>query len=138
MLKLLAIVAILPIIFAASPMNRCAGNLPMPDAIFFGGRTSPCTAMPCPIFQSVGSGTTYIDFTTNRAITSILPELWARVIGLHIQHELPPTMVANPWAYLIGPNPIPANTRVTFNLTVPVPSDVSVHCKIFKNCDILC
>lgn len=88
MLKVIAIVAILPIIFAASPMHTCqqrwAGR-PLPTAIFFGGRESPCLAEPCSVFQSIGSGTTYIDFTPNRLITEIKAELWARVIGLVIQ-----------------------------------------------------
>lgn len=88
MLKLLAIVAILPIILATSPMHPCqqrwAGR-PLPTAIFFGGRETPCLAEPCGVYQSIGSGTTFIDFTPNRAITDIRAELWARVIGLVIQ-----------------------------------------------------
>jgi ML domain len=124
MFKVFAIFILIPIIYAASPMRQCSGGIPLPDAVFFGGRDDPCLNQPCPVFQSRGWGTTYIDFTPNRQITGLHPELWARVIGLFIQHPLPADMVANPFTYLIGPNPIPAGTRVTFNLTIPVPSDV--------------
>lgn len=88
MLKLIAIFAIVPIIFAASPMHQCTGQWsgrPLPTAVFFGGRENPCLQEPCSVFQSIGTGTTYIDFTPNRQITGLHAELWARVIGLVIQ-----------------------------------------------------
>lgn len=87
MLKLLAICAILPIIFAASPMHPCQqqwSGRPLPTAIFFGGRENPCLQEPCSVFQSLGAGTTYIDFTPNRQITDIRADLNARVLGLVI------------------------------------------------------
>lgn len=88
MIKLIAIITILPIIFAASPMHLCqqrwAGRQ-LPTAVFFGGRENPCRQEPCSVFQSIGTGTTYIDFTPNREITGLHAELWARVIGLVIQ-----------------------------------------------------
>lgn len=128
MFKLVAIFAILPIILARSPMSPCTqrwAGRPLPTAVFFGSRENPCLQEPCSVFQSLGSGTTYIDFTPNRQITGLHAELWARVIGLVIQHPLPDTMIANPWNYVVGAtNPIAAGQAVTFNLTVPVPSDV--------------
>lgn len=91
MFKLIAIVAILPIIFAVSPMHPCqqrwAGR-PLPHAIFFGGREDPCLQEPCSVFQSLGWGTTYIDFTPAREITGLHAELWARVIGLVIEVKI--------------------------------------------------
>lgn len=126
MLKLFAIIAILPALsLAASPMHQCRNsNLPLPTAVFFGGRENPCLSEPCPVFRSVGSGTTFIDFTPNRQITSIHGELRARVLGLTVTHPLPPSMQQSPWNYLIGSsNPIAPNTPVTFNLTLPVESD---------------
>lgn len=125
MFKLITILAILPAIaFSASPMRQCQGTTrPLPTAVFFGGRTNPCLVEPCPVFRTIGSGTTYIDFTPNRQITAIRGELRARVLGLVVTHPLPPSMIENPFSYLIGPNPIPANTPVTFNLTVPVEPD---------------
>jgi hypothetical protein len=124
-IKIIALVALLPIIFAASPMHQCQNQWsgrPLPTAIFFGGRENPCRQEPCHVYQSIGSETTIIDFTPNRAITGLKAELWARVIGLVIQHPLPDTMVNNPWQYIFGPQPIPAGTPVSLNLTVPVPS----------------
>ena len=88
MMKLFAIFAILPIIFAASPFRPCTqrwAGRPVPNAVFFGGRDNPCRQEPCSVFQSVGWGTTLIDFTPNRQITGIRGELWARVIGLVIE-----------------------------------------------------
>lgn len=126
MFKLIAILAVLPAIaFSASPMSTCLRTThPLPTAIFFGGRENPCRTEPCPVFRSIGSGTTYIDFTPNRQITGLRPELRARVLGLNIQHPLPQDMQDNPFNYLLGSsNPIAANTPVTFNLTVPVEPD---------------
>lgn len=123
--KIIALMALLPIIFAASPMHLCQNQWsgrPLPSAIFFGGRQDPCLREPCHVYQSIGTETTIIDFTPNRQITGLRAELWARVIGLVIQHPLPDSMVTNAWQYLTGPQPIPANTPVSFNLTVPVPS----------------
>jgi ML domain len=116
------ILSILPIIFGDSPFHQCRlTNRPLPRAVFFGGRESPCRSEPCPVFRSVGSGTTYIDFTTTRQITGLRPELRARVIGITVDHQLPNSMMTNPWSYLIGgSNPLPAGSSVTFNLTVPV------------------
>lgn len=126
MLKFLAILAVFPALsLAASPMHPCQNsNLPLPTAVFFGGRENPCLSEPCPVFRSVGSGTTLIDFTPNRQVTGLRGELRARVLGLVVSHPLPPSMQENPWNYLIGSgNPIAANTPVTFNLTLPVESD---------------
>lgn len=126
MFKFVVILAVLPALsMAASPMTQCRGtNHPLPTAVFFNGRQNPCTREPCAIFRSVGTGTTLIDFTPNRQITSIRGELRARVLGLTVSHPLPPSMQQNPWNYLIGSsNPISANQPVTFNLTLPVESD---------------
>lgn len=121
MFKILTILAVVPaVIFAASPHHPCAGGLPRPDAVFFGGRENPCRTEPCAVFRSVGSGTTYIDFTVNRQITGLRPELRARVLGLLVTHDLPPEMMSQPWNFLIGNNPLQAGNRATFNLTVPV------------------
>lgn len=121
MLKIITVLAIIPAIFAASPFRRCQlTNHPLPDAVFFGGRENPCLQEPCPVFRSIGSGTTYIDFTAPRTITNMRPHLRARVIGITVDHDLPASMMNNPWNYLIGPNPLSAGNRATFNLTVPV------------------
>lgn len=124
MIKFTIFLAVLPIIYASSPFHQCRGTShPLPNAVFFGGRENPCLAEPCPVFRSIGSGTTYIDFTVNRQITNLRPELRARVIGLVVNHELPESMRTNPWSYLIGPNPLTPGSSATFNLTVPVEPD---------------
>lgn len=124
MFKFTIILAIFPIIFAASPFHQCQRTTrPLPDAVFFGGRVNPCLSEPCPVFRSIGSGTTYIDFTVNRQITGLRPELRARVLGLTVTHDLPADMMNNPWSYLIGSNPLTPGSRATFNLTVPVEPD---------------
>lgn len=72
MIKLTLLISILPIIFAASPMHSCQqrwSNRALPTAIFFGGRENFCRQEPCSVFQSIGWGTTIIDFTPNREIT---------------------------------------------------------------------
>lgn len=125
MFKFIVILALLPIILARSPFHQCRGinPPPMPRAVYFGGRENPCLVEPCPVFRSIGSGTTYIDFTPTRQISGLRPELRARVLGLTITHDLPTSMMNNPWNYLIGPNPIPSEAPATFNLTVPVEPD---------------
>jgi hypothetical protein len=124
MIKFTIFLAVLPIIFAASPFQQCRGTShPLPNAVFFGGRQNPCLQEPCPVFRSIGSGTTYIDFTVNRQITNLRPELRARVLGLVVNHELPLSMRTNPWNYLIGSNPLTPGSSATFNLTVPVEPD---------------
>jgi hypothetical protein len=126
MFKLIAFFAILPIIFAASPMHPCTqrwSGRPLPTAVFFGSRENPCRQEPCPVFQSRGWGTTWIDFTPTREITELYAELWARIIGLVIQHPLPDHIVNDYWSNILGSgNPIPAGRAVSFNLTVPVPA----------------
>lgn len=124
MFKLAVVFAVIPLIFAASPFHLCRGTShPLPNAVFFGGRQDPCLQEPCPVFRTIGTGTTYIDFSVNRQVTSLRPELRARVIGLTVTHELPPSMMSNPWSYLIGPNPLQPGNVATFNLTVPVEPD---------------
>lgn len=124
MFKITIFLAILPVIFSASPFHQCRGTgRPLPNAVFFGGRENPCLQEPCPVFRSIGSGTTYIDFAVNRRVTNLRPELRARVLGLTVTHDLPASMMNNPWSYLIGPNPLEPNNVATFNLTVPVEPD---------------
>lgn len=124
MFKLAVILAFVPMMLASSPFHLCRGSShPLPNAVFFGGRQNPCLQEPCPVFRSIGSGTTYIDFTVNRQVTSLRPELRARVIGLTVNHDLPASMMNNPWSYLIGPNPLQPGNVATFNLTVPVEPD---------------
>lgn len=125
MFKIIAIFAVLPaIIFAASPFHRCQGTThPLPNAVFFNGRQNPCLQEPCPVFRTIGTGTTYIDFTAPRLITNFRPQLRARVIGIQVTHPLPPDMMSNPWNFVVGSNPLNAGHQATFNLTVPVESD---------------
>lgn len=137
MFKFLVFFAVLPAIFARTPVRQCAGGLPLPDAAFFGGRESPCLAEPCSVVRSSGSAVTYVDFTTPFATARIIPRVRATVFGgaVTITQELPIEIQNNPCGILESPHscPLAANQRASYRLELPVdpttpliPSDTEI------------
>lgn len=122
MFKFLIIFAFIPAIFARTPVRECVGGLPLPDAVFFGGRANPCLAAPCDLSRASGFGVTYVDFTTSQAASSILPRVRAIVFGgITINQELPAHIQANPCGILtLGSCPLAANQQAAYRLELPV------------------
>lgn len=124
MFKLLVvIVAVLPAIFARTPVRQCAGNLPLPDEVFFGDLDNPCLAAPCNVVRSSGRGVTYVRFTTRNAASSILPRVRATVLGININQDLPDHIARDPCSILTeGACPLSAGQRAAYRLELPVES----------------
>lgn len=124
MFKFLILFALVPAIFARTPVRECGGGLPLPTAVFFGSRQSPCLSAPCSVVRSSGRGVTYVDFTTRNAARSILPRVRATVFGVNITQELPESIQRNPCGILEAPHtcPLAANQRASYRLELPVES----------------
>lgn len=121
MFKLLVVLAFVPAIFARTPVRQCAGNLPLPDAVYFGGLDNPCLSAPCNVVRSAGMGVTYVQFTTRNAASSILPRVRAIVFGINITQELPEAIQRNPCGILTeGACPLSAGQRAAYRLELPV------------------
>lgn len=121
MFKLFVVLAFVPAILARTPFRACAGNLPVPDAVFFGDLDEPCSAEPCNIVRSSGSGITYVDFTPKTLATTILPRIRATVFGINFTQELPEEVARNPCGILTrGSCPLPANEQASYSLRIPV------------------
>lgn len=136
MFKFLVLVAILPVIFARTPIRECTGGHPLPDAAWMGSRESPCLAAPCNVYRGSGSAVTYVDFTPTFATASIRPRVRATVFGtVTITQELPLEIQNNPCGILESPHscPLSANQRASYRLQLPVdpttpliPSDTEI------------
>jgi ML domain len=137
MFRFLLFVAILPAIFARTPVRQCAGGLPLPDAAHMGSRESPCLAEPCSVYRSIGSAVTYVDFTPTVDTVAIRPRVRATVFGgaVTITQELPIEIQRNPCGILESPHtcPLAANQRASYRLELPVdpttpliPSDTEI------------
>lgn len=124
MFKFFAILIFVPAILARTPVRECVGGHPVPTAVFFGSRASPCLAAPCDISRSAGFGVTYVDFTTQQAASSILPRVRAVVFGgITITQDLPAHIQANPCIILTqGSCPLAANQQAAYRLELPVES----------------
>lgn len=124
MFKFLILFAVLPAIFARTPIRPCDGGLPMPDAANMGGRETPCLEEPCNVYRSTGSAVTYVDFTPTFNTVSIMPRVRATVFGgaVTITQELPDSIRNNPCGILESPHscPLAANQRVSYRLELPV------------------
>lgn len=122
MFKLFAVILLVPAVFARTPVRECVGGFPLPTAVFFGSRTSPCLAAPCDISRSSGFGVTYVDFATQQAASSIRPRVRAIVFGgVTITQELPPHIEANPCIILTqGACPLSAGQQAAYRLELPV------------------
>lgn len=122
MFKLLVVFAFVPAIFARTPVRECVGGHPLPNAVFFGSRDNPCTAPPCELSRTSGSGTTFVDFVPKFDTQGILPQVRATVFaGVTITQQLPADIAANPCGILTqGSCPLSANEPVSYALTLPV------------------
>jgi Niemann-Pick C2 protein len=123
MFKLLLLLAVVPAILARTPVRECGGGLPLPTAVFFGGRTNPCLAAPCAISRSSGSGVTYVDFTTRVAASTIMPQVRATAFGVTFTQELPASIRDNPCQILTqGSCPLRAGEQAAYRLELPIES----------------
>lgn len=124
MFKFLVLFALVPAIFARTPVRQCSGGLPLPNAVFFDSRETPCLSPPCNVVRSTGRGVTYVDFTTRNAASTIRPRIRARVFGITITQELPDDIARNPCSILESPHrcPLAANQRASYRLELPVES----------------
>ena len=123
MLKLVVILILVPAILGRTPVRECAGGLPLPDAVFYNGRESPCLAEPCHVVRSRGYAVTYVDFTTRSAASSIMPRVRATVFGgaVTITQELPEEITRNPCGILThGFCPLSAGQVAAYRLELPV------------------
>lgn len=122
MFKFLVVLALVPAIMARTPVRQCAGNLPLPDAVFFGGLDTPCLAAPCDLSRTGVSGVTYVNFTTRSAAATITPRVRATVFGITITQELPDEVRANPCGILTEGSscPLSANQAASYRLELPI------------------
>ena len=124
MFKLFAILFFVPAIFARTPVRECGGGLPLPTAVHFGSRETPCLSAPCDVVRSQGMGVTYVEFTTRSAASSILPRVRATVFGINITQELPEEIQRNPCSILTrGSCPLSAGEIFEYRLELPVASN---------------
>lgn len=119
---LLAVFAVLPAIFAQTPVRSCGGAVPLPTNVYFGERTNPCRAEPCDLSRTAGSGITYVDFTPTFTANTIMPQVRATVFGVTITQELPPEIQNNPCGILTDGStcPLPANVPASYGLRLPI------------------
>lgn len=120
MLKISIFLTFLTLTNSQSPFHQCDSNIPQPTAVLFGSQQNPCLKEPCPVYKSLKSGTTFIDFTADREITALRPQLQARIFGMIFNVVLPEDLMENAWTYLIGKMPLKAGDRGVFNLTLPI------------------
>lgn len=123
MFKLFVVLAFVPAILARTPVRTCTGNFPLPDAVFFGGLTNPCTAAPCDLSRTGGSGVTYVNFTPTTAASAIMPRVRAVVFGgITITQELPEEVQRNPCGILTAGSscPLAANQPAQYRLELPI------------------
>ena len=124
MFRLLIVLAFVPAIFARTPIRECGGGIPLPDAVFFSSRETPCLTAPCTVSRRQGFGVTYVDFTTRAATTGIMPRVRAIVFGVTINQSLPDDIQNNPCSILeLGSCPLSANQRASYRLQLPVESN---------------
>lgn len=98
----------------------CDSKIPQPSKVLFGSHQNPCLKEPCPVYKSLKSGTTFIDFKADREITALRPQLQAKILGIIFNVVLPEDLMKNAWTYLYGKMPLKAGDRGVFNLTVPI------------------
>lgn len=123
MFKLFAVLAFVPAIFAATPINPCPGGLPSPTAIYFNGRENPCLVEPCKLSRSIGVGITEVEFDVPFDSVSIMPRIRATVFGtITITQELPADIANNPCGILETPHscPLSSGQHASYRLEMPI------------------
>lgn len=124
MFKLFIVLAFVPAILARTPFRSCGAGIPVPNAVFFGSRETPCLAEPCSISRSGISGVTYVDFTTQSAATAIRPQVRGTVIGVTVTQDLPEAIQRDPCSILtLGSCPLGANQVASYRLELPIESN---------------
>lgn len=124
MLKFLVILTFVPAILARTPVRPCSGGLPLPDAVFFDSRESPCLEPPCNVVRSAGTGVTYVEFTPRNDANSILPRVRGTSFRITVTQPLPQEIQNNPCIILEEPHscPLAAGEPVSYRLEMPVES----------------
>jgi len=138
-IKMLRIVLFFTILctsaLASTPVRSCPG-IPLPKAVYFGGRENYCRAEPCNVswvrcwyayvinsFQvhRGSDGVTEVDFSPAFVTSEIYPRVRATVFGITIEYDLgPATHGACKLSLINGICPLGPNDNATFRLALPV------------------
>ncbi|XP_052890161.1 NPC intracellular cholesterol transporter 2-like [Anopheles moucheti] len=115
MIRALLLIALVPAVVYGNVGRACDGDRPQATNVNIVG----CSAPPCDLIRGQDV-IAYIDFTTDRAVTTMTTVPTATALGITAPYPLPAEF-ANTCAWLEGSScPLSANEDVTYRLTIPV------------------
>ncbi|XP_040153286.1 NPC intracellular cholesterol transporter 2 homolog a-like [Anopheles arabiensis] len=114
MFRVLLLIALVPAFAYGNVSRACSGGRPQPTNVVIEG----CTAPPCNLVRGqdvIG----LIDFTTDRAVTSMTTIATATALGVVTNYPLGSNAIT--CNFLQGSScPLSANEDVTYRLTMPI------------------
>uniref|UniRef100_A0A182Q4U1 MD-2-related lipid-recognition domain-containing protein n=1 Tax=Anopheles farauti TaxID=69004 RepID=A0A182Q4U1_9DIPT len=114
MLRALFLIALIPALAYGNVARVCTGNRPFPTSVDVVGCTSP----PCDLVRGQDV-IAFIDFTTDRAVSSMTTIATATALGVVTNYPLGSNSVT--CNFLQGSScPLSANEDVTYRLTMPI------------------
>lgn len=123
MFKLLVVLAIVPAIFAQTPVRVCGNGAPLPNAAHLGGREDTCLTPPCPVSRAQGFAVTDVNFTPGSTTSTFRIQVRAFVFGfLWITQEIPSDISSN-WCQILTDGhtcPLPGGAPAWYRLQLPV------------------
>uniref|UniRef100_A0A182PSP0 MD-2-related lipid-recognition domain-containing protein n=1 Tax=Anopheles epiroticus TaxID=199890 RepID=A0A182PSP0_9DIPT len=115
MFRALLLIALVPAVVYGNVGRACTNGRPQATNVNILG----CSAPPCDLVRGQDV-IAYIDFTTDRAVTSMTTVPTATALGITAPYPLPAEF-ADTCAWLEGSScPLSANEDVTYRLTIPV------------------
>uniref|UniRef100_A0A182N787 MD-2-related lipid-recognition domain-containing protein n=1 Tax=Anopheles dirus TaxID=7168 RepID=A0A182N787_9DIPT len=114
MLRALFLIALVPALAYGNVARVCTGSRPFPTTVDVVG----CTAAPCNLVRGQDV-IAYIDFTVDRAVSSMTTVATATALGVVTNYPLGTNAVT--CNFLQGTScPLSANEDVTYRLTMPI------------------
>uniref|UniRef100_A0A182P285 MD-2-related lipid-recognition domain-containing protein n=1 Tax=Anopheles epiroticus TaxID=199890 RepID=A0A182P285_9DIPT len=114
MFRALFLIALVPALVYGNVSRACTNGRPQPTNVIIEG----CTAPPCDLVRGQDV-VAFIDFTTDRAVTSMTTVATATALGVTTNYPLGPNAVT--CNFLQGSScPLSANEDVTYRLTMPI------------------
>ncbi|XP_050079297.1 uncharacterized protein LOC126567107 [Anopheles maculipalpis] len=115
MFRAILLIALVPAVVYGNVGRACTGGRPLATNVNILG----CSTPPCDLVRGQDV-IAYIDFTTDRAVTSMRTVPTATALGITAPYPLPAEF-ADTCAWLEGSScPLSANEDVTYRLTIPV------------------
>uniref|UniRef100_A0A182JWL7 MD-2-related lipid-recognition domain-containing protein n=1 Tax=Anopheles christyi TaxID=43041 RepID=A0A182JWL7_9DIPT len=114
MFRALFLIALVPALVYGNVTRSCTNGRPQPTSVAIQG----CTAPPCELVRGQDI-IAFIDFTTDRAVTSMTTIATATALGVVTNYPLGSNAVT--CNFLQGSScPLSANEDVTYRLTMPI------------------